>query len=94
MLGLDAVTEEQDANGASEPDIDTSAERQLHRLDGQLANPCTIGELGHFNKVVLWEACHRRGIKLAVASYRKAKKQTLSEALLVSFRVSRSMYLL
>ena len=94
VLGLDAVTEEQDANGAPEPDIDASAERQLHRLDDRLANPCTARELGRFNKVVLWEACRRRGIKLAVASYRKAKKQTLSEALLVSFRVSRSLNVL
>ena len=88
VLGLDIITEEQGAQAAPEPNIDASAERQLHKLDDRLDSSCTVRDLGRFNKVVLWEACRRRGIKLADASYKKAKKQTLSEALLVSFSVS------
>ena len=84
VLGLDVVSDEQDANTDPDPEIDATAEKALRKLDGQLAKTCTVRELERSNKVVLWEACRRRGIELANNSYKRTKKRALSEALLVS----------
>ena len=85
FLGMDVPSDSLDDDPSmTEPDIGPSTEKALTKLGEKLAKSCSTKAVESFSKAVLWEACHRYGVDTSHMSYKKVKKRTLSNALLVS----------
>lgn len=83
ILGMDLPADDVD-DATTEPMIQASTEKALVKIHGSLTPSCTAKFLERFSKPALWEACRRYGVDLSGTSYKKAKKRTLCNALIVS----------